>query len=81
MHISTNKAIKMIFRGMKNYYANKPICVSFEVLTSCNLNCHHCNCGGQVEETLLIPLYALFYFSERCNMKSPIINENISIVT
>jgi len=55
MNFSTNKAIKMFFRGMKNYWVDKPICVSFEVLTSCNLNCHHCNWGGQVEETLLTP--------------------------
>ncbi|KPK96294.1 hypothetical protein AMJ80_00860 [bacterium SM23_31] len=55
MNLSKNKAVKMLYRGLKNYFANKPVCVSFEVLNSCNLNCHHCNWGGQIEETLLTP--------------------------
>ena len=55
MKLQTDKALRMFFRGVRNYWIDKPICLSFEVLHSCNLNCHHCNWGGNVNETLLSP--------------------------
>jgi MoaA/NifB/PqqE/SkfB family radical SAM enzyme len=33
-------------RGHYNFLANKPLVVSFEVTSSCNADCHHCDKGG-----------------------------------
>ncbi len=46
MNISGKLALKMLLRGIRNKYAQRPISVSFEITHYCTANCWHCNWGG-----------------------------------
>jgi len=41
--------VRLTLRGCYNYFADKPLVVSFELTSSCNCNCLHCDKGGIVE--------------------------------
>jgi MoaA/NifB/PqqE/SkfB family radical SAM enzyme len=49
-HISLLQGIKLAGQGIRNYIANYPMVVSYEVTLSCNCNCHHCDLGGVIND-------------------------------
>jgi MoaA/NifB/PqqE/SkfB family radical SAM enzyme len=50
MNVSGKMALKMLARGIRNKYAQKPISISFEITHYCTANCWHCNWGGPVKD-------------------------------
>jgi MoaA/NifB/PqqE/SkfB family radical SAM enzyme len=40
------ESIKTIARGVNNWFAERPIVISFEVTDSCSCHCKHCDHGG-----------------------------------
>ncbi len=50
MNVSGKMALKMLARGLRNKFAEKPISVSFEITHYCTANCWHCNWGGPVKD-------------------------------
>jgi MoaA/NifB/PqqE/SkfB family radical SAM enzyme len=52
---SLKKNLILAGRGVKNYFAKKAFCVSFEITYSCNARCKHCHLGGPVEENRASP--------------------------
>jgi MoaA/NifB/PqqE/SkfB family radical SAM enzyme len=40
------ESVGIIGRSMRNWFAEKPLVVSFEVTDSCTCNCRHCDHGG-----------------------------------
>lgn len=40
------QAVRVIARGVQNWFAERPIVVSFEVTDSCTCYCRHCDHGG-----------------------------------
>ncbi len=49
MNISSRLALKMLVRGLRNKFEERPISVSFEITHYCTANCWHCNWGGPVK--------------------------------
>ena len=47
--------ISLATRGLRNYFAKRPFCISFEITHSCNARCKHCHLGGAVEEQRASP--------------------------
>ncbi len=45
-------AMKLFLRGNYNILTNKPLVVSFEVTSSCNADCRHCDKGGILEDEI-----------------------------
>jgi MoaA/NifB/PqqE/SkfB family radical SAM enzyme len=43
------KAVRLFARGSYNILTGKPLVVSFEVTSSCNADCRHCDKGGILE--------------------------------
>jgi MoaA/NifB/PqqE/SkfB family radical SAM enzyme len=41
--------VRLFMRGNYNYVANRPLAMSFELTSSCNASCKHCDKGGLVE--------------------------------
>jgi len=52
--MSLARSVRIAQRGLRNYIANKPLVISFEVTYSCTCNCLHCNRGGKIEENDLL---------------------------
>jgi MoaA/NifB/PqqE/SkfB family radical SAM enzyme len=50
--MSKRRALSLARRGVVNYFAKGPFCISFEVTYSCNARCKHCHLGGPVEGEL-----------------------------
>jgi MoaA/NifB/PqqE/SkfB family radical SAM enzyme len=50
--MSKRRALSLARRGVVNYFAKRPFCISFEVTYSCNARCKHCHLGGPVEGKL-----------------------------
>ncbi len=50
MNITGKLALKMLARGIRNKFQEKPLSVSFEITHYCTANCWHCNWGGPVKE-------------------------------
>ncbi|UCC72899.1 MAG: radical SAM protein [Gemmatimonadota bacterium] len=50
MNITGRLALKMLYRGIRNKLAQKPLSVSFEITHYCTANCWHCNWGGPVKD-------------------------------
>lgn len=48
------EAMRITKRGFQNYFAKRPLVVSFEVTHSCTANCQHCDKGGFTEEDNLL---------------------------
>jgi len=46
------RIVKLARRGHHNFLKDKPLVVSFEVTSSCNANCHHCDKGGILEDEI-----------------------------
>ncbi len=46
MNVSGKMALKMLARGIRNKYQQRPLSVSFEITHYCTANCWHCNWGG-----------------------------------
>jgi MoaA/NifB/PqqE/SkfB family radical SAM enzyme len=44
--LGLENTLRLFFRGNRNFLTNKPLVVSFEVTSSCNANCGHCDKGG-----------------------------------
>ena len=44
--LGARSALRLFLRGNVNYLTNKPLVVSFELTSSCNANCRHCDKGG-----------------------------------
>ena len=44
------RILKLALRGHNNFLKDKPLVVSFEVTSSCNANCCHCDKGGILED-------------------------------
>ncbi|MFB0566683.1 MAG: radical SAM protein [Candidatus Aminicenantaceae bacterium] len=53
--ISFTRSLSLASRGVKNYIAKRPFCVSFEVTYRCNALCKHCHLGGPVDEQRASP--------------------------
>ena len=52
----SRKTLQLFLRGNLNYLTGKPLVVSFELTSSCNANCLHCDKGGmRAGETPLSP--------------------------
>lgn len=49
MNISGRMALKMLLRGIRNKFEERPLSVSFEITHYCTANCWHCNWGGPVK--------------------------------
>lgn len=48
--------LRLFLRGNRNMLTSRPLVVSFEVTSSCNANCKHCDKGGILEyETRMTP--------------------------
>jgi MoaA/NifB/PqqE/SkfB family radical SAM enzyme len=46
--VGAARAVQLFMRGNRNYFAGRPLVVSFELTASCNANCVHCDKGGIV---------------------------------
>ena len=44
--LGVRNTLQLFLRGNLNYLTNKPLVVSFELTSSCNANCMHCDKGG-----------------------------------
>ena len=54
--LGVRNTLQLFLRGNLNYVTHKPLVVSFELTSSCNANCLHCDKGGiRPEETPLSP--------------------------
>lgn len=53
MNVSGSMGLRMLARGIRNKFQNKPLSVSFEITHACTANCWHCNWGGPIKETRL----------------------------
>jgi len=54
--MSSNQAMRILGRGLRNCLTGKPLVISFEVTHSCTCNCLHCDRGGRIgKEDLLEP--------------------------
>lgn len=54
--LGVRNTLQLFLRGNYNYLARRPLAVSFELTSSCNANCMHCDKGGIVKgETPLTP--------------------------
>lgn len=49
--VPLSESLKIIARGSKNWLAERPIVVSFEVTDSCTCYCRHCDHGGPRDES------------------------------
>jgi MoaA/NifB/PqqE/SkfB family radical SAM enzyme len=49
MNIAGRLALKMLWRGIRNAFEQRPLSVSFEITHYCTANCWHCNWGGPVK--------------------------------
>lgn len=49
--VPLSESIRIIARGSRNWVADRPIVVSFEVTDSCVCYCRHCDHGGPRDET------------------------------
>jgi MoaA/NifB/PqqE/SkfB family radical SAM enzyme len=49
MNITGRLALKMLWRGIRNAFEQRPLSVSFEITHHCTANCWHCNWGGPVK--------------------------------
>ncbi len=49
MNITGKLALKMLLRGIRNNFEERPLSVSFEITHYCTANCWHCNWGGPVK--------------------------------
>jgi MoaA/NifB/PqqE/SkfB family radical SAM enzyme len=49
VNITGRLALKMLLRGIRNKFEQRPISVSFEITHYCTANCWHCNWGGPVK--------------------------------
>lgn len=45
------QSLRIIAQGARNWIANRPIVVSFEVTDSCTCFCRHCDHGGQKDDS------------------------------
>jgi hypothetical protein len=43
-------AIRLFLRGNYNFLTGRPLVVSFEVTSSCNADCRHCDKGGIIKD-------------------------------
>lgn len=54
--LGVRNTLRLFLRGNYNYLTRKPLVVSFELTSSCNANCMHCDKGGIIPgETPLTP--------------------------
>lgn len=44
------RAVRLSARGSLNFLAGRPLVVSFEVTSSCNADCRHCDKGGIIKD-------------------------------
>jgi len=49
MNVTGRMALKMLMRGLRNKFEERPLSVSFEITHYCTANCWHCNWGGPVK--------------------------------
>lgn len=49
MNITGRMALKLLMRGLRNKFEERPLSVSFEITHYCTANCWHCNWGGPVK--------------------------------
>jgi MoaA/NifB/PqqE/SkfB family radical SAM enzyme len=49
MNITGRMALKLLMRGIRNKFEERPLSVSFEITHYCTANCWHCNWGGPVK--------------------------------
>jgi len=54
-NFSVSQGLKLAGKVVRNYIANRPVVVSFEVTLSCNCNCCHCDLGGVIKDEKQIP--------------------------
>lgn len=64
-----SRSLSLARRGIRNYFAKRPFCVSFEVTRRCNARCNHCHLGGPVDEKRALPQR----YGELCQQIQPII--------
>jgi len=50
VNITGKLALKMLARGIRNRFDEKPLSVAFEITHYCTANCWHCNWGGPVKD-------------------------------
>lgn len=69
-NVSGSMGLKMLARGIRNRFRNKPLSVSFEITHSCTANCWHCNWGGPIKETRL----TADEYAEICRELRPVVS-------
>ncbi len=63
--IGAARAVRLVLRGTRNYLADRPLFVSFELTSSCNARCKHCDKGGILaDEVSLSPQQIAAIYSE-----------------
>ena len=63
--LSRTQSFAIPARTLRNYFCGRPIITIFEVTTSCNARCRHCNMGGiRPDEQRLAPEEYREYISE-----------------
>ncbi len=71
MNVSGKMALKLLLRGIRNKYQQRPLSVSFEITHYCTANCWHCNWGGPFKgETRL----SAEEYAEICRELSPAVS-------
>lgn len=63
------RTVSLAKRGINNFFAKRPFCVSFEVTYSCNARCKHCHLGGAVDEVRAAPQK----YAELCREVRPVV--------
>jgi len=53
--VPLRQSLKVIERGTRNWVADRPLVVSFEVTDSCTCHCRHCDHGGPRDDSRNLP--------------------------
>jgi MoaA/NifB/PqqE/SkfB family radical SAM enzyme len=53
--VGAANAVRLVLRGTRNYIVRRPLVVSFELTSSCNASCRHCDKGGMRADEVPLP--------------------------
>lgn len=67
---STIQTLSLAKRGIRNFFVQRPLSVSFEVTYSCNAHCKHCHLGGFIKDEVLASPER---FGELCDQIQPVV--------
>lgn len=67
---STIRNMGVAYRGLRNYYSERPFSISFEVTHSCNARCKHCHLRGMIKDEVRA---APERFGQLCQELGPVV--------